>query len=251
MPEPEPEIRNRYAALWVSLAYAVAGALWLLFSDRLLAFLVSDSAQLTEYQTYKGWLFVAVTAVLLYVVARYFGRYAPDISAGSTRFAGQSSIRTQLMILVVVVIAPMLAADVAGFYRQAEFYRRNALEQTLSLARIVSARVDEHFREMDTLLLAVSAAVSPELGSVEANDAKLRQIQHGLPGYFNSISVLATDGSMFIELSAVLRSGAAARTWIGVAAHWQHCRTDPADRVYGQADRRRKSRSSRNNRRSA
>ncbi|MHB1397868.1 MAG: sensor histidine kinase [Trichloromonadaceae bacterium] len=48
--------------------YLVFSLLWILVSDRLLAALVSDSGQLTLYQTYKGLGFVIGSALLLLVL---------------------------------------------------------------------------------------------------------------------------------------------------------------------------------------
>lgn len=59
-------------ALRISLLYAVTGGLWILFSDGLLALLTSDPVALSRLQTFKGWAFISVTALLLYaLVSRY------------------------------------------------------------------------------------------------------------------------------------------------------------------------------------
>lgn len=49
-------------------AYAVLGAAWIFFSDRLLKAMGADAATLTELQTYKGWFYVFLTAVLAFVL---------------------------------------------------------------------------------------------------------------------------------------------------------------------------------------
>jgi len=54
----------------VALLYALFGGLWILFSDRLLMALVSDPELLTRIQTYKGWGFVAGSALLIYLLLR-------------------------------------------------------------------------------------------------------------------------------------------------------------------------------------
>ena len=60
----------------IALAYAIFGALWILFSDRLLAAVVANPAQLTEWQTYKGWLFVATsTLFLFFLLERSYRRW--------------------------------------------------------------------------------------------------------------------------------------------------------------------------------
>lgn len=55
-----------FNALKVSLIYALFGGAWILGSDRLLAALIHDVERLNQVQTVKGWLFVLVTAALLF-----------------------------------------------------------------------------------------------------------------------------------------------------------------------------------------
>lgn len=57
---------NVWPALKIALIYAVIGALWILLSDKLLAYFTSDMQVLTQIQTYKGWTFILVTAILVF-----------------------------------------------------------------------------------------------------------------------------------------------------------------------------------------
>jgi hypothetical protein len=50
--------------------YLAFGLLWIYFSDRDTAALFSDPATLTAVQTWKGWAVIAVTAVLVFILAR-------------------------------------------------------------------------------------------------------------------------------------------------------------------------------------
>lgn len=52
----------------IALIYLAVSALWILLSDRLLALLVRNPATLTQLQTVKGWFFVGITALLLYLL---------------------------------------------------------------------------------------------------------------------------------------------------------------------------------------
>lgn len=54
--------------LFVVALYIIFGFLWIKYSDLFLETLVSDTARLTELQTYKGWLFIGVTSTLLYIL---------------------------------------------------------------------------------------------------------------------------------------------------------------------------------------
>ncbi|MDO3379990.1 putative bifunctional diguanylate cyclase/phosphodiesterase [Geoalkalibacter halelectricus] len=53
-------------ALKIAGGYLLAGLLWILLSDRLLALLSADPEVLTRLQTFKGAIFVLVTALLLF-----------------------------------------------------------------------------------------------------------------------------------------------------------------------------------------
>ncbi|GAB4444663.1 MAG: hypothetical protein OHK0041_01210 [Anaerolineales bacterium] len=54
----------------VAFLYLLFGGLWILLSDRLLAALVTDNSLLTQLQTYKGWAFVAVSALVIFLLLR-------------------------------------------------------------------------------------------------------------------------------------------------------------------------------------
>ncbi|WP_170150250.1 putative bifunctional diguanylate cyclase/phosphodiesterase [Parahaliea mediterranea] len=62
-------------ALKLVAAYAVVGALWIALSDAALQELAgTDINQLSRLQSYKGWFFIALTSVLLFVLSYYFLR---------------------------------------------------------------------------------------------------------------------------------------------------------------------------------
>ncbi len=54
----------------VVFAYALFAGLWILLSDRAMGVLFSDPAALVQVSMVKGWFFVAVTSLLLYVLVR-------------------------------------------------------------------------------------------------------------------------------------------------------------------------------------
>ena len=70
------------AALRIVVIYALFAGLWILLSDTAVAWLFADPGQITLVSTIKGWLFVAVTSLLLYGLIR---RYAGQIVAASRR----------------------------------------------------------------------------------------------------------------------------------------------------------------------
>jgi two-component system sensor kinase FixL len=58
----------------VGLVYACVGALWIFFSDVILAFFVKEPSALTRIEIFKGWFFVGVTTLLLFVLVRRYVR---------------------------------------------------------------------------------------------------------------------------------------------------------------------------------
>lgn len=58
------------AALRIVLAYALFASLWILFSERAVITLFHDPEQISLVSMLKGWLFVAVTSLMLYGLIR-------------------------------------------------------------------------------------------------------------------------------------------------------------------------------------
>ncbi|WP_035261620.1 sensor histidine kinase [Desulfonatronum lacustre] len=69
MPEINSQLKS-YIPSRTAIAYALVAGIWIAFSDHLLALLVDDPGTLIRLQTYKGWFFVLVTAILLYFALR-------------------------------------------------------------------------------------------------------------------------------------------------------------------------------------
>jgi two-component system cell cycle sensor histidine kinase/response regulator CckA len=57
-------------AVRTALLYAVAGSLWILTSDHVVSIFFTDPQAITRIQNYKGWFFIGVTSILLYLVLR-------------------------------------------------------------------------------------------------------------------------------------------------------------------------------------
>jgi hypothetical protein len=67
--ENKPLQKNRQRerlSFKIAAIYAVLGALWIFFSDRVAAILSSTPEALTQISIIKGWLYVLLTTLLLY-----------------------------------------------------------------------------------------------------------------------------------------------------------------------------------------
>lgn len=54
----------------LSLAYFILGVIWILTSDRLVGIFTSEPDVITEIQTLKGWFFVLISTLIVYVLSR-------------------------------------------------------------------------------------------------------------------------------------------------------------------------------------
>lgn len=54
--------------------YLFFGFAWIMFSDRILEMFIEDHNQFVQFQTYKGWFYVVLTAILLYFLIQLDNR---------------------------------------------------------------------------------------------------------------------------------------------------------------------------------
>ena len=62
----------------ITFAYLLAGVLWIVFSDKFLSTLIRDVDFLTKVQTFKGWFYVLITALLFFL---FLKRHLKDLRA--------------------------------------------------------------------------------------------------------------------------------------------------------------------------
>jgi len=103
--------------LTVVLAYALFASTWILLSDRAIAVLFRDPDTLVRASMVKGWLFVAVTSLLLYGLVRRLTRALRE--AHERELAAEKSSRQPPPMLVAIADAsddPIFAKDESGRY---------------------------------------------------------------------------------------------------------------------------------------
>lgn len=54
----------------ISLIYIIIGAAWILFSDKLVYYVVRDPYRISVISIYKGWFYVLITGLLLYLLIK-------------------------------------------------------------------------------------------------------------------------------------------------------------------------------------
>lgn len=118
---PSPTVNDIQAtgavALRIVLAYAVFAGLWILLSDNALSWLFTDPDQLVIASTIKGWLFVAVTSLLLFGFIR--SRLDQAMAASRREIEAQTEKARALQLLATIAdnsTDAIFAKDLEGRY---------------------------------------------------------------------------------------------------------------------------------------
>jgi PAS domain S-box-containing protein len=61
---------NRISAFTITFIYLIIGILWIILTDKILFAIFNNAQQLSLAQTYKGWLYVGITSIILYLLLR-------------------------------------------------------------------------------------------------------------------------------------------------------------------------------------
>jgi diguanylate cyclase (GGDEF)-like protein/PAS domain S-box-containing protein len=116
-PMAENELAASSAALKLVLVYAIFACLWILFSDKAVAWSFSDPAMITLASMIKGWLFVVVTSLLLFSLIRRLLKQVIAAS-GSALEAQMERTRAIQLLASIADSSPdvIFAKDLEGRY---------------------------------------------------------------------------------------------------------------------------------------
>jgi PAS domain S-box-containing protein len=126
-PSARSEADSHGGVVRIVLIYAIFAALWILFSDPLASFFFSHSDQLLLVNIIKGWVFVAVTTLLLYgLMRRRLGAAMPSATPGS-----RGPLLTFLALAAVIAALSTIAIKLN--YRQHEAKESDRLKTIADL----------------------------------------------------------------------------------------------------------------------
>ena len=126
----------------IVLAYSAFGALWILLSDRLAAWLLPDPGWLALAGTLKGWVYVAVTAVLLYALLRCRLPRSLRLGRGAEGAPGSELPTARSLLLPLAAIGLVLAVLVAaGVRHSVQGHRGEADARIQAISDLAARRV--------------------------------------------------------------------------------------------------------------
>jgi PAS domain S-box-containing protein len=205
----ETILRTR-AVYWLPLAYLVAGIAWITGSDYLLGVLFrGDPGALLFAGSFKGLMFVGVTALLLFVVLYLgVGVARPHGSAGPRRVAAEFWRPLAIFMLAAVGIA---VAGVALYRSQAYEIRRNRAAELNAVADLKVSQIE--FWLEDRRQGLEQAASSPFFVAaieewIESRSPAIRErLDQRLEGIrqaddFVAVQLVGADGSVLASVGA-------------------------------------------------
>ena len=122
---------TRAHVLNVVLTYAAVASLWILLSDKAVELLFRSSAQFALASTLKGWLFILITAFMLYAMLRR-RIDQPTVSSSLSR---RQQLPFILLNSLIMVLTGMAIAQNLGQTRDKEVARIEAIADLKSTGR--------------------------------------------------------------------------------------------------------------------
>ncbi|HEV8125906.1 MAG TPA: ATP-binding protein [Gemmatimonadales bacterium] len=172
--------RRTFSPAGITIAYAVVGTLWIIFSDRLLPMVTGDGLtveQLTRLQTLKGVLYIALTAGFIYLLTRTSARMAhtSDLAREEIRSRyEQIFLRTGAVVLITEAdTGTILEANPAAikFYGwpRAELLGKNLVELTVQSDELVRGEFEAAAIERRDFLLLRHRTASGAIRDIALN----------------------------------------------------------------------------------
>jgi diguanylate cyclase (GGDEF)-like protein/PAS domain S-box-containing protein len=185
----------------------VLGILWITGSDALLAWLISDTHTLSQYQSYKGYFYVGLTACLAWWLLQKKQHYASSLNAAEHNAQHQLAL-SELRLRTLLDNTPQIAIqgylpDGTTFYwnKASEqiygYAKEEALERNL-LDLIIPSYMQDGVRSAMQHMADTGVAVASEELALRRKDGSLVPVYSGhavikLPGSETQIYCIDVD----------------------------------------------------------
>jgi signal transduction histidine kinase len=202
------QARQQAVPALISLSYLGLSGLWISFSDRIGAALFTAPEQLTRFQTFKGFTFIAATALVMYLLLRR-RRHEQDTVAARGEGAPLGAL---LILLVLATALPLLLMVGWSVHREASHQvdkARDAVQRATDLSAEETLAFLEQHRRAAHRLINRPMQREPRAGPC---DTELRDTMAVRPEIAN-ILLLEGDGSLLCSAVPLERQAAELR-WV-------------------------------------
>jgi hypothetical protein len=180
----------------VVMIYAAFAALWILLSDSVVQWLFADPAQIVLASMVKGWLFVVITSLLLYVLMRRITGTG-KVGAGGT---APGTLRWIPMVLVASMIVLLTGGGVyhtIAHQKETEVARLQAIADLKT--ELITGWLKERMRDANfirsSVLFPEQYRLWRQQGDAKAGDVlKTRLGQFRNENSFSDVLLIDPDG---------------------------------------------------------
>ncbi len=130
-----------HSAAGTALIYALSAGIWIFLSDNLVGAFFSDLGDFTHFATLKGLLFVAVTAMLLYMLLRKRDQQVDTLPDKAFPLPPLAKIRRQPYIAGVIAISAVIL--LSGTAVLTTFAERHKNDEITRIAQISSTKAKQ------------------------------------------------------------------------------------------------------------
>ncbi|MFI3135158.1 MAG: PAS domain S-box protein, partial [Methylococcaceae bacterium] len=162
----------KISILKLVLIYAAFAALWILFSDQLVVRLFSDPAKIAFASTSKGWLFVAVTDGLLYVLLKHWRETLSVVNTPQDiEPSPPQKTHLPVILMALTLVVPLIGVAFVKVYTpQLEYDAYNNLQ---GVARLKAEQIENWLteRRRDAQFLQASSDLAAQIHALTLHQA--------------------------------------------------------------------------------
>lgn len=202
---PSPSINEAApAALRIVALYAAFATLWIVFSDQAVTLLFTDPVRIAVASTVKGWLFVAVTSLLLY---RFLHRTA--LQGSATISYGTDALAGKLIAVFLVLTCAIITVGVLAYRSLAESIRQRETAELEAVATLkaheVQERLEDWHRDARVRSRGTFLAEAMEKWGARSDGGRLARLRTWLEadrqeGGYRSIELLNPRGDLLLAV---------------------------------------------------
>jgi PAS domain S-box-containing protein len=200
---------NRLTPAGIALLYAAFAASWIIASGYLLALAVSDPLLQSRIELAKGLLFVAVTALLLYLLLKGWRDSIGNVAAARTDdVAPPKTFQLVLMFIALALVVPLIGFTIVKIYTPQE--EQEAFHNLEAIAKLKADQIENWLAERrgDSEVLAGDDAFAAQVGQFVRHEQNAELSRHILDrfdkllGNYNYTKILLFNTSGRLLLSS-------------------------------------------------